>query len=1274
MDANGLYKLTSKLHDPLERDDGDEKPSKVEAEADDRTVTASKGKCRVKQEEQEPEQWTQAQPRASTSKKRLEAMELDEDEKPVLSSAAPPVGEAAAAAFPTPTLTPAGGAPAFFPFPASPTAAANLFSPERLPPIPDAAPADPPSPARHANRVPIPLDRLVPVGTLYLPGLTIDPGAATFTADDGWTPLARETLQTVRPTAGEAEAFPAAVPPSPSWSRSPTKSKARAGTKRRASTSLQGSPASKRMKPSFPSALDALLALTASVGARGTVKETTGGVMVRVYLVPQDLPELADPKHTKGAARWPPASTVFHLLDAIRVDKDEWESGSLTQGEVPLFTDESDKRSLLEVYRDIDSPSHNLDSIDGLDAPEEIKDRLRWALIEGAEGVATELFPYQKATLVKLLSRELAPQAIPHPSYIRRTSILDPSQHFFVSLEGDVRSEPGRVAEARGGILAEDMGVGKTLIVLSLVLSTLNELPQLDDTSTYLDSSTPSPAPSLLTAVSLEFPFPAEINEAKKLRPRVPERLPGYMMDAKEEEEYELALAQQAAEDSRIATFPLPSLRSLCCHLIKTSPTAVRYPLDDIYLTETGLLDLLQQSPPFYRVFPSPGQLDSREGRKGRFKPADIVVAATTLVVVPTDLVTQWRAEIEKHIAPGALRVLVLRTSKDKFKSAAEMATYDLILMSVARFSDAAEAENTSLRNVHWKRLVVDEGHALASGNRMRKLAEELRCESRWAVSGTPTTNLRGGQEEGEGRALLSAATTAGGDRIDLDRLGQLFSRFVRHAAFPRPDSLRKLVQTHVLDGGERACRLLGVFNRAVVRHAPALVKQSFSLPPLTSKVVNIAMEEGERRVYNALLALFSSNSITSQRVDYLFHNQQQKHLSTLVDNLSTASTFFGSEELLGQLFDARNYAEKRLNGESSLKWTEGERKGLRTALTVMQEALDDRETRLTSGAPAVAFEVEGFPDDLLAPFLGLSAKKNALGRTLVTQPQLVRLRMNLKELRREDVKEWDDDEELIEEMITFEDKRKRLDAEPKLPKGQKPEPSDEPPLFKKRGKSDTTPLVPLPKDSVFSNIRLVRTTSAKINYIVDQLRQYPDEKFIIFSSTIVDIIFANLSETLDLLGISHAIFAGTGRSQDRGAIAQRFNASTAQECQAILVDARLGGRGITLTAASRVIMVEPLWKPDLEIQAQKRAHRLGQTKPVDLQVLVVKNTYEDALLQRRAQLAPEDFAKRVKLPQQDNKLRALLQSAQYLEPAPLAVAGQPVSNAFDPPVQLIRD
>jgi chromatin segregation and condensation protein Rec8/ScpA/Scc1 (kleisin family) len=247
-----------------------------------------------------------------------------------------------------------------------------------------------------------------------------------------------------------------------------------------------------------------------------------------------------------------------------------------------------------------------------------------------------------------------------------------------------------------------------------------------------------------------------------------------------------------------------------------------------------------------------------------------------------------------------------------------------------------------------------------------------------------------------------------------------------------------------------------------------------------------------------------------------LFHPSKLKHLNTLVENLSVSTSFFGSSELLTQLSEARNYAARRLDSPTA-RWTADERATLLKARDVMQEALEDREARLTSSEQSVAFELDGFDDDLVTSFHGLSSSKNPLIRTLVPNSQLVRMKVDLRELRREDVKDWDDDEELVEELITLEDRRKRLET------GQDTE-DPAAPLFKKRSKKDTTPLVPLPDGSTLKQIRLVRTSSAKINFIVGELQRYPDEKVRLFSlfplllaSNVIPSLFTSSSSSLPL-------------------------------------------------------------------------------------------------------------------------------------------------------------
>lgn len=50
----------------------------------------------------------------------------------------------------------------------------------------------------------------------------------------------------------------------------------------------------------------------------------------------------------------------------------------------------------------------------------------------------------------------------------------------------------------------------------------------------------------------------------------------------------------------------------------------------------------------------------------------------------------------------------------------------------------------------------------------------------------------------------------------------------------------------------------------------------------------------------------------------------------------------------------------------------------------------------------------------------------------------------------------------------------------------------------------------------------------------------------------------------------------------------------------------------LDLTAANHAILVEPQWNPMLEEQALSRVNRLGQTKPVKLVRLIMRDTWEE--------------------------------------------------------------
>lgn len=64
-----------------------------------------------------------------------------------------------------------------------------------------------------------------------------------------------------------------------------------------------------------------------------------------------------------------------------------------------------------------------------------------------------------------------------------------------------------------------------------------------------------------------------------------------------------------------------------------------------------------------------------------------------------------------------------------------------------------------------------------------------------------------------------------------------------------------------------------------------------------------------------------------------------------------------------------------------------------------------------------------------------------------------------------------------------------------------------------------------------------------------------------------------------------------------------------------MLMSLKAGNLGLNMVAACHVIMIDPWWNPYAEDQAVDRAHRIGQTRPVTISRLTIKDTVEDRIL-----------------------------------------------------------
>jgi DNA excision repair protein ERCC-6 len=61
-----------------------------------------------------------------------------------------------------------------------------------------------------------------------------------------------------------------------------------------------------------------------------------------------------------------------------------------------------------------------------------------------------------------------------------------------------------------------------------------------------------------------------------------------------------------------------------------------------------------------------------------------------------------------------------------------------------------------------------------------------------------------------------------------------------------------------------------------------------------------------------------------------------------------------------------------------------------------------------------------------------------------------------------------------------------------------------------------------------------------------------------------------------------------------------------------------VGGFGLNLPGASRVVILDPDWNPMNDTQAKERALRIGQTKEVVIYRFITKNTIEEKIYQRQ--------------------------------------------------------
>ena len=119
-------------------------------------------------------------------------------------------------------------------------------------------------------------------------------------------------------------------------------------------------------------------------------------------------------------------------------------------------------------------------------------------------------------------------------------------------------------------------------------------------------------------------------------------------------------------------------------------------------------------------------------------------------------------------------------------------------------------------------------------------------------------------------------------------------------------------------------------------------------------------------------------------------------------------------------------------------------------------------------------------------------------------------------------------------------------------------------------------------------------------------------------------LLFAQHRIMLDILekfigsfgGFNYHRMDGTTPIHTRQGLVDQFNNDPA--AHVFLLTTKVGGLGINLTGANRVIIYDPDWNPSTDVQARERAWRLGQKREVMIYRLMTAGTIEEKIYHRQ--------------------------------------------------------
>ncbi|GAW20692.1 hypothetical protein ANO14919_102010 [Xylariales sp. No.14919] len=130
-----------------------------------------------------------------------------------------------------------------------------------------------------------------------------------------------------------------------------------------------------------------------------------------------------------------------------------------------------------------------------------------------------------------------------------------------------------------------------------------------------------------------------------------------------------------------------------------------------------------------------------------------------------------------------------------------------------------------------------------------------------------------------------------------------------------------------------------------------------------------------------------------------------------------------------------------------------------------------------------------------------------------------------------------------------------------------------------------------------------------KVRKLLELVRGYMKngDRVLVFSR--FDLVIDILRETLAFSDIPYCELTGSTDISDRFPEIERFNGNP--DIPVFLLTTGAGGTGLNLTAANKIIIFDQSDNPQDDVQASNRAHRIGQTRDVEVIRLITRDSVE---------------------------------------------------------------